>query len=193
MPSSCHICATPVVRENLGGGGSFSFLYAFRTTYSPSPSFWRYRAMKEGIKTDLCFFFLVQLYVSWDITIGSVSPALWLKFRHIFWFPGFSDRRIITCIWSVSASATYRLWVAMGLTSCSLFFGVTASVALRNRRRNWLLYRLRVGGGLLSAVSPDTETLPFIMHILFLTSFQCPVQNKCSCRKYHHQIYPDWS
>lgn len=42
------------------------------------------------------------------------------------------------------------------LTSCCcLFCGVTASVALKNRKRIWLLYRLRVWGGLLSAVSPE--------------------------------------
>ena len=49
VPSSCRICTTPAINENLRGGGSFSFLYTFHTTYSPSPSFWRYRAMKEGI------------------------------------------------------------------------------------------------------------------------------------------------
>lgn len=48
-----------------------------------------------------------------------------------------------------------------GADHLQFVFGVTASIALRNRRRNWLLYRLRVGGGLLSAVAPDSETLFF--------------------------------
>lgn len=125
--------------------------------------------------------------MSWDITIVSVSPALPLKFHHIFWFPGFSDRRIIICTWSVFASATYRLWVAVGLTSCCLFHGVTASVALRNRKRNWLLCRLRVEGGRLPAVSPEQWKTAFFHGGSFPCKLSVPYANKCSFRKCHHQ------
>lgn len=45
----CHICTPPVVKENLRGGGYFSFLYTFQTAAASSPSFWIYRGMKEGI------------------------------------------------------------------------------------------------------------------------------------------------
>lgn len=172
VSSSRCICTPPVVNENLRGGGSFSFLYTFHTTYSPNPSFWKYRAMKEGILPDLCLFFYVQLYVSWEITIGSVSPALPLSFHHIFWFSVIFDRRMMICMQSVSASATYQLWVAAGLNSCCLFCGVTASVALRNRKSNWLLSRLRVEGGLLSAVSPEQWKTTFFSCWFF--SLQAP-------------------
>lgn len=110
---------------------------------------------KKEFSQIYAFSFMYSCMCLGILLLGPSLLSSYLKFHHTLCFPGFSDGRMIMCTWSVSTSATCSLWVAVGLTSCCLFCGVAASVALRNRKRNWLLYRLRAGGGLLSAVSPE--------------------------------------
>lgn len=99
--------------------------------------------------------------MSWNITVWSLSPAFPLKFHCVSWFPGFSDTSRIISLWSISAWATYRFWLTVRLTSCILFHGA-AVVALSNRKRNWVLLRLKVGGRLHSAVSQNQWKMAFL-------------------------------
>lgn len=140
-----HVCAffLPHMHNTCGSWESgrrwfflFPLCFSYYLFYPPRPFLLKVQGNERRNLTRFMLFLsctavCVIGYYNW---VCFYCPLT--KVPSYFWFPGFSDRRTITCIWSVSASATYRLWVAVGLTSCSLFFGVTASVTLRNRKGN---------------------------------------------------------
>ena len=106
---------------------------------------------KKEFSQIYAFFFMYSCMCLGILPPGPSLLSIHLKFHRILWFSGFSDRRMIIGMWSVSGSGADQLLHVSW--SCCLS-------CLRNRR-NWLLYRLRAGAWLLFAVSLEQWKMTF--------------------------------